>query len=52
MFTGPQRKAFLDYLIEMTDDDKGGFTEEELRQEVDTFIIAVSYIYLRGLFHK
>nr|XP_023026690.1 cytochrome P450 4C1-like [Leptinotarsa decemlineata] len=36
-----KRKAFLDYLLEVTTDEQTGFTEEQLREEVDTFIVAV-----------
>ncbi|KAJ8949166.1 hypothetical protein NQ314_008288 [Rhamnusium bicolor] len=35
-----KKKAFLDYLIELTSDENSKFTEQELREEVDTFIIA------------
>nr|AZR39483.1 cytochrome P450 [Agasicles hygrophila] len=35
-----RRKALLDYLLEATNDTNIKFTEKELREEVDTFIIA------------
>ncbi|CAG9820625.1 unnamed protein product [Phaedon cochleariae] len=37
-----KRKAFLDYLIEIRNDEKKGLSEEELEDEVNTFIIAGS----------
>ncbi|CAG9861488.1 unnamed protein product [Phyllotreta striolata] len=37
-----KRKAFLDYMLEITDDENVAFSENELRQEVDTFVIAGS----------
>lgn len=40
-FPEPPRKAFLDYLIDIAHSEKGSFTEQELREEVDTFIVAV-----------
>lgn len=41
LISEPRRKAFLDYLIEIAHSEKGSFTEQELREEVDTFIVAV-----------
>ncbi|CAH1111817.1 unnamed protein product [Psylliodes chrysocephalus] len=38
----PKRKVFLDYLLEVTNDDNVAFTEHQLRQEVNTFVIAGS----------
>lgn len=35
------RKTFLDYLLEISE-ETGHFTNEELRDEVQTFIVAVS----------
>ncbi|KAJ8954181.1 hypothetical protein NQ318_005776 [Aromia moschata] len=40
----PKRKAFLDYLIEMTGDGDSKFTDKELTDEVTTFVIAVKCI--------
>lgn len=37
------RKAFLDLLMELTNDGMK-FTDEELREEVDTMMIAVSIV--------
>ncbi|XP_072380552.1 cytochrome P450 4C1-like isoform X1 [Diabrotica undecimpunctata] len=37
-----KRKAFLDYLMEVTNDENVAFTDQELQDEVTTFIIAGS----------
>lgn len=44
-FSGRQRKVFLDYLIEIAQDDSSGFNDQQIREEVDTFIFAVRFSF-------
>ena len=37
-----KRKAFLDHLLDFNENEKNPMTDNELREEVETFIFAVS----------
>jgi hypothetical protein len=39
---GKQRKSLLDLLIQMSDDVQNDLTDQDLRQEIDTFAFGVN----------
>lgn len=45
-FTAKTRKSLLDLMIEIADDPNNDLTDDDLRQEIDTFAFGVRIIYL------
>lgn len=46
----PTRKAFLDLLLDARESDGNHMTDEELREQVDTVMFAVSYTSQSSVF--